>query len=120
MVENESSNDDLYGYFYDTEVNKYIVYIPNDISNPVIYYNEYDDINYDKKRYNKNKFYKNLSFNYKFYNFEKFLVSEHYNKININTITNTTTNRKINLIIISRIIYVIIILLLSYKFWNIL
>lgn len=116
MIENESSNDDLYGYFYDTEVNKYIVHIPTNLNDTIIYYQEYNDIDYDKKIYNKKNFYKNLTFNCKFYNFENFLKSEHYNKIN----TATATNRKLNHIIIHRMLYIIIMILLSYKFWNIL
>lgn len=120
MIENESSNDDLYGYFYDTEVNKFIVHIPTNLNDTIIYYQEYNDIDYDKKIYYKKNFYKNLTFNCKFYNFENFLKSEHYNKMNAATATANATNRKLNQIIIHRMIYIIIMILLSYKFWNIL
>uniref|UniRef100_A0A6C0DKJ5 Uncharacterized protein n=1 Tax=viral metagenome TaxID=1070528 RepID=A0A6C0DKJ5_9ZZZZ len=61
--------ENLYGHFYDTEMNKYIIHIPNKKNEDVLYFNEYDDIKYDKKVYYKNKFYKNINSYNKFQNF---------------------------------------------------
>jgi hypothetical protein len=67
--DNDDESENLYGYFYDTEVNKYIIHISNNKNEGITYFNEYDDIKYDKKIYYKNKFYKNMNSYNKFHNF---------------------------------------------------
>lgn len=69
--------ENVYGYFYDTEVNKYIIRISNNKNDGIAYFNEYDDIKYDKKNYYKNKFYKNMNSYNKFHNFTPLKNSIH-------------------------------------------
>ena len=119
-------DDDLYGYFYDTEMNKYIIHIPNN-NEGIAYFSEYDDIKYDKKVYYKNKFYKNMNYCNKFHNFDEIVYqkydnskSEIHNLNEKNKYTKKLDYNNIKKFIITNIISIFIILILSFEIWYIL
>jgi hypothetical protein len=128
----DSDDDDLYGYFYDTEMNKYIIHIPNNQNEGIAYFTEYDDIKYDKKVYYKNKFYKNMNYCNKFHNFDEIVCQRYDNsKIEVfnidqkcvedkNKYTKKLDYYNIKKFIITNIISIFIILILSFEIWYIL
>jgi hypothetical protein len=120
----KTNRDDLYGYFYDTEVNKYIIHISNNKKGDVIYFNEYDDVKYNKKIYYKKKFYKNMNSYDKFHNFNNIIYKNYDN--GKDHIFNLDENNKytkmkyyINnrLFIITNAVSLLVILVLTYKIW---
>lgn len=124
--------ENLYGYFYDTEMNKYIIHIPNKKNERVVYFNEYDDIKYDKKVYYKNQFYKNINSYNKFHNFTEIVYQRYDNsKSNVFNVEENTVEKKSKYakfkdytnnqkFIIANIIIIFIIFILTYEIWYVL
>ena len=130
--DDSDESENLYGYFYDTEVNKYIIHISNNKNNGIAYFNEYDDIKYDKKVYYKNQFYKNMNSYNKFHNFTEIVYQRYDNSksdvINVQEKNVEKKNKYAKFkdyannqkFIIANIISIFIILILTYEIWYIL
>ena len=131
-IDNGDESENFYGYFYDTEINKYIINIPINKKDTITYFDELDDIKYDKKNYYKNLFYKNMICYTKFHNFNEIVYQRHDNsksdvlvleKKNVKgkkkyiKFNDYTNNQKF---IVTNIIIIIIILILTYEIWYVL